>query len=279
MMYLWYLWKERGRDRNLSKRSVSVYETLRKSQLGCFEEPWVKDPPFRGILLEEGIAWPMDPHQAHYWLGAAQGNEDLSLNREARTQALCSQTIHHGFLHIGFSWREMCREPPRPPQFSIGGGHRSSTSTHLSYIISMGHFFWWQIFKAEVNRTHYSPCVCGQPLGRRLCPHLPSPPPTLNLFCPWPCSSRWPTWRCGPNSPLAGPEFWAIILLLGGAWCSCSLAVPIGQEVTSGSPVDHPGFTHVLSICHCGKAAPPPIVDQVLLPLPKWQLLQGHHSK
>ena len=78
---------------------------------------------------------------------------------------------------------------------------------------------------------------------------------------------------------LAGSEFWAIILLLGGARCTCSLAVPVGQGVTSGSPVEHPGFTHVVSICHRGKAAPPPLVDQVLLPLPKRQLLQGHHSK
>ena len=41
----------------------------------------------------------------------------------------------------------------------------------------------------------------------------------------------------------------------------------------SGTLVGHLGVTHSLSICHHGKGAPPPTVDQAFLPLPKWQLL------
>ena len=132
MMHLWYLWKERGKDRNLGKRSCGVHETLR-SLRQAVEEAGSKDHPFRGVLCQGNSSanghppclllaggspgrWRPQPEQWGRCKGAVSADCPLW---PSSPQALLKGDVN--------------RAPPQPSQFTPGVGHES-ISTHFQEI-------------------------------------------------------------------------------------------------------------------------------------------------
>lgn len=132
MMHLWYLWKERGKDRNLGKELQSAWNPA-KSQAGCWGDleqgsPIQRSPVSEGnssanghppcLLLAGGSPgrWRPQPEQWGSCNGAVSADCPL-------------WPSSHRVLLKG----DVNRAPPQPSQFTPGVGHESVT-THFQEI-------------------------------------------------------------------------------------------------------------------------------------------------
>lgn len=109
------------------------------------EEPQGKDHPCRGVLHPRGRAWLTDPHHDHHWTGSNPKRLRSQSEREvdAKMQYLRLSTVTlFASSSLKGRWEQGTSTAITFHPWCCTQNHIHTISGNLSYIISMGHFFW-----------------------------------------------------------------------------------------------------------------------------------------